>query len=230
VATFDDLLLDVRSQLGEPSADLGNNPGRWTDPELSRWLVRFIRKIQQPPTPADALISLRPQPQSLAPSDGTGFITLSSANRLLSFKAIEYDGRYGYQWKPKSLQELEDIARGEYFLTQDQTSTRVFAIWSRDQSNLVIKTYPTITTGRAFDPDILIWATESGDMTLPDNDPDLQEIVILQTVALALRKKSYDIPGADSKDAEAIRKRNEMVDQYNNLYGLSPAIDGQAGF
>ncbi len=233
VPVLSDLRRRVRRTLGERTASF------WEDAEIDELLVEGIRDLQDDFIPNDALRSLLVT-YSAAFNSSEPYIFLPVAlGRILSNSLIvvESDTEYGDPWKIVSLEHLRERRRYEMDAAQDVTPTRLFSlaypvsdgIYSTpvDGYSFAIELYPSPVSGRNYRFSYLAKASESGTMTLPNQDPDLCKLAVDYAIFNAAGKKSR-------LDAVMVNRHEKRYNDgkatvrrlYYNRYGMSPAQTG----
>jgi hypothetical protein len=238
MATRDDLRTEVRDLLGEAVAS------NWTDAELDRHLVQSIRKVRDS-VPLDALLSLRYEYvyTTSRHADNSGIYTAylskpSGIYKLIKILSEESDGKYGNPWTYVSEEEFWRIRRNEDDSEYDSTDTRIFT----DEATYLLGTsvMPLYGSGyfwklypypSSYYVKIIYIAkpSESGTMTLPTDDPNLQYPVVIDVTAKAAAKKSRDLELARWARDEFNSVIGLIRKEYTNRYGLTPAEIGTIG-
>lgn len=224
MATFIDLMTEILDFLGVPYPMPTNS--RWNQNVLNSQLVQAIRDLQQPPVPTDALHNIISQVNVL--HYGTETVLITSCNRLLHLQAIEYTGNYGNPFIESTIDELRQAAVNDWNTgTLDTTSKRLYTVVCRSGFDYEIITYPIVPTTRLLRAVKVPWCSESGTMTLPSFDPNLQALAVLAVVAKAAAKKSFDLNFSSWARNEYQGMLARIVNDYSNKYSLSPARTGQ---
>jgi len=215
-------------------------PARWTNDELDRYLIQSIRKVRDS-VPLDALKDLLYTLITSAgeTTDGTGVTTgyLSKPDnmyKLVSITSEESDGNYGYPWTYVTENVYIEIRRREGDMAYTSTNTRIFTEFSINMGQLFTvdppvyhwMLYPSPGTTYKIRLSYVKAPAESGTMTLPNNDPNLLNLVVLDTVAKAALKDSYNLDLFKIARDEYNSDLGLIRIQYTNKYGLTPASIG----
>ena len=219
MSTFDDLVAEVRVNIGEDTASF------WTDYEIEDWVVNGIRNAQDD-VPVKALFGLLNINTFTGspPTQTYGFFDINeglSANlkALKEFLKLNvknsYNTIYTKAWDFVDFDYLSSIEADEGGEGLDDTLTRLFAIYSTTTAGITkLVTYPHIPSGRTFRLQWIRRASESDTMTLPTT-PNLQQLAVFEATSLALAKKGIDLEGS----ANYSNKRKEALEKIWSQYG-----------
>jgi len=218
--TLEELRTKVRRVLGETTASF------WTDAEIDEALVDGIRELQDEGTPTDALLALE--------TSATGsFITAAPLivlgeyiGRILPDTLIteESDGEYGLPWTLTSRDNFYRVrqAYGET-MTVDESDIRLFCYSGKFQIDI----YPLPVIGRNRKIHYIAKASESDDMTLPYENPNLCRLAVYYAIFNCASKKSrLDAVMVDRYEKRYSQGRADVLLKYKNKYGMSPAKVG----
>jgi len=128
--------------------------------------------------------------------------------RLRGINVIESNAAYGRYFDIKDEDYLRETKRHEGNLALDDTLTRIAApgINSGLPSSTVLinySLYPSIPLNRTIGIDYIRKATITGTMSLPSNDPDLQEMAVWKAIEICTAKKARWL---------------DIMQEYGNLY------------
>jgi len=184
MATLDDLRGQVRIILGEDSEKF------WLDNDLDSIMVESIREVENR-SPNRALKELWDKHFYVPTGSTTNVAMPSDWLRTISISCLESDHAYGFPWDEVDNDYLIETRRSEGNLDQDETATRIFAL-SYLLTTQRFYLYPAVKLNRTICTDYIKKASESGEMTLPTS-PNLQQLAVFKTVAVAASRKSRDL-------------------------------------
>ena len=188
MATADELIVKVRAALAEP------DPGFWESVELLSLLADSIREVEAM-SPHDALKTLLAKVIASSGGSGLSAITLTSEYRsLVSFRCYESNGLFGRQWDWVDEKYLDERRVAEGNLTQGNTVSRLICVSGTGTAGVkTYRLYPSIATSRLTEKSVIKLAQVTGEMDLPDSDPDLQTLAVYRTIEKAAAKDSRDL-------------------------------------
>ena len=213
--------------------------GRWTQPMVFSWLREAIRDKQAMDIPNDALREMILNLEDVATGESEISLDFTVAmGRPSSFRVEESDGNIGRAWDLVGYDFLRDRRYVEGDLTQDESSSRLYAFstsstraFNQTTAGEVMHCYPAPTSGRSYELTYYREASEgnsdgSGIVNLPMRNPDMITPCVNYAIGKCGLWKSFDLDMGKSHMGMYNDARNKIKRDYFNRFGMTPARIG----